>query len=224
MRELAVRLPRSVGLRHRVHRRGLAFVAAAVAAERVGHAGQSARAAGSCGAAHLHALVAHQLLEHHVGDADALRRHLLRQLLIEHRREGRAVVRVERAVRGVASRMLFSIICVKTASNCLAATFSPCLRRRLRLRAQASKPCTSSAKRLDRLPMSPLVSVDASALLAIPLAFDSWLSSLDDFQVGAQRARRFHRLQDRDQVRRRRAERVERLHDVGEIRARRTAA
>ena len=27
---------------------------------------------------------------------------------------------------GVASRMLFSIICVKTASNCFAASFSPC--------------------------------------------------------------------------------------------------
>jgi hypothetical protein len=75
---------------------------------------------------------------------------------------------------GVASRMLFNIICVKTESNCLAAAFKPCCGLALAWARMASKPCTSSAKRFDNEPRPLLVSVvfiDASALLVVPVPF-----------------------------------------------------
>ena len=48
---------------------------------------------------------------------------------------------------GVASRMLLSIICVKTASNCCAATFMPACGDAFACALSFAKPCTSSAKR-----------------------------------------------------------------------------
>src|ERR1700754_5363010 len=105
--------------------------------------------------------------------------------------------------------MLFNIICVKTASNCFAASLSPCCGFAPACARSASKPCVSSAKRFDRLEKPLVVSVDANAVLAMPVVFEFMrFRSLDDFEVCAQRARGLHRLKDRDEIRRRRAERV----------------
>ncbi len=70
--------------------------------------------------------------------------------------------------------MLLSIICVNTASNCLAAAFNPCCGAALAWARMASKPCTSSANRFDsefRPLFVSVVFVNVSALFAVPVPF-----------------------------------------------------
>ncbi|ABA50544.1 hypothetical protein BURPS1710b_0470 [Burkholderia pseudomallei 1710b] len=171
-----------IRLRERVHRREAAF------ALRVGR----------------DVRVAQQLLGERVGHADALRRHLLRELLIEHRRVHLRRARIEQAVRRrrVAHALQHHL---REHRVELARDHLHTLARRSRrgLRAQRVEP----------------LNVEREALRQIVRFRES--RHLDDLQVRAKRARRLHRLQDRHQIRGRRAERVERLHHVGEVRARR---
>src|SRR3989442_14799992 len=91
--------------------------------------------------------------------------------------------------------MLFSSICMTTASNCCAAALSAPLGSVLALSRRSATPLTPSAKLSAGL---------AAAIMAVS----------DDFQLGAQRAGGLHGLQYREQILRRRAYRIQCLDDL----------
>src|SRR5262245_20653683 len=88
---------------------------------------------------------------------------------------------------GDASRICLSIMFTKIASNCLATVLVAPVGSVRAVCLSDSNPLESSARRLVR-------SVGFIA------RFPCLAPASDDFQVGAQRIGRLHRLQDRDQV------------------------